>query len=102
LLQQLLLSKKVNTTNARSTVGTSTEIYDYMKLLLQSWENFFTISGLEVKKNTVTDVVADVQKLDLKVNGYYLLPFTLKRKKLEDKLKVLLQQGFREFLWVTK
>jgi excinuclease ABC subunit A len=43
-----------------------------MKLLLQSWENFFTISGLEVKKNTVTDVVADVQKLDLE--SKWLLP----------------------------
>jgi excinuclease ABC subunit A len=39
--------QKVNTTNARSTVGTSTEIYDYM--LFAQWENLF-ISGQEVKR----------------------------------------------------
>jgi excinuclease ABC subunit A len=50
LLQQLPLSKKVNTTNARSTVGTSTEIYDYMKLLFARIGRTYSPFGQEVKK----------------------------------------------------
>jgi excinuclease ABC subunit A len=50
---------------------------------------------LEVKKNTVTDVVADVQKLD-QSKWLLLAPIHLEKgRELEDKLKVLLQQGFR-------
>ncbi|TAF71738.1 MAG: excinuclease ABC subunit A, partial [Flavobacterium sp.] len=53
----IAIEQKVNTTNARSTVGTSTEIYDYIKLLYaRIGRTYSPISGQEVKKNTVTDV----------------------------------------------
>ncbi len=52
------IEQKVNTRNPRSTVGTSTEIYDYMKLLFaRIGKTFSPVSGKEVKRHTVTDVV---------------------------------------------
>ncbi|MEZ7499723.1 excinuclease ABC subunit UvrA [Flavobacterium sp. Arc3] len=96
----IAIEQKVNTTNARSTVGTSTEIYDYMKLLFaRIGRTFSPISGQEVKKNTVTDVVANVKKLDLESKWLLLAPIHLEEgRKLEDKLKALLHQGFARIL----
>src|SRR5690606_21503607 len=62
----IAIEQKVNTTNARSTVGTSTEIYDYMKLLFARIRKTYSpVSGQEVKKNTVTDVIDLVKTLEL-------------------------------------
>ena len=96
----IAIEQKVNTTNARSTVGTSTEIYDYMKLLFaRIGRTFSPVSGQEVKKNTVTDVVTDVKNFDLDSKWLLLAPIHLEEgRKLEDKLKVLLQQGFSRIL----
>lgn len=96
----IAIEQKVNTTNARSTVGTSTEIYDYIKLLYaRVGRTFSPVSGQEVKKNTVTDVVAEVQKLELDSKWLLLAPIHLEKgRKLEDKLNVLLQQGFARIL----
>jgi len=96
----IAIEQKVNTTNARSTVGTSTEIYDYMKLLYaRIGRTFSPVSGQEVKKNTVTDVVADVKTLELDSKWLLLAPIHLEEgRQLEDKLKVLLQQGFARIL----
>src|SRR5690554_2102564 len=56
------IEQKVNTVNARSTVGTSTEVYDYIKLLYSRiGKTFSPISGNEVKKHTVTDVIDEVK-----------------------------------------
>ena len=92
----IAIEQKVNTTNARSTVGTSTEIYDYLKLLFaRVGKTISPISGQEVKKDTVTDVVNAVKKLDENSKWLLLAPIYLEKgRKLEDKLKVLLQQGF--------
>ncbi|MFV5685492.1 excinuclease ABC subunit UvrA [Flavobacterium sp. GB2R13] len=92
----IAIEQKVNTTNARSTVGTSTEIYDYIKLLFaRIGRTYSPVSGREVKKNTVTDVVNDVKKFDIDSKWLLLAPIHLEEgRKLEDKLKVLLQQGF--------
>ncbi len=96
----IAIEQKVNTTNARSTVGTSTEIYDYIKLLYaRVGRTFSPISGQEVKKNTVTDVVSEVKKLELDSKWLLLAPIHLEKgRKLEDKLNVLLQQGFARIL----
>ncbi|WP_310594914.1 excinuclease ABC subunit UvrA [Flavobacterium sp.] len=96
----IAIEQKVNTTNARSTVGTSTEIYDYIKLLYaRVGRTFSPISGQEVKKNTVTDVVADVKQLPIDSKWLLLAPIHLEKgRQLEDKLKVLLQQGFARIL----
>ena len=96
----IAIEQKVNTTNARSTVGTSTEIYDYMKLLFaRIGRTYSPISGREVKKNTVTDVVTDVKGFELDSKWLLLSPIHLEEgRQLEDKLKVLLQQGFARIL----
>ena len=96
----IAIEQKVNTTNARSTVGTSTEIYDYIKLLYaRVGRTFSPISGQEVKKNTVTDVVADVKQLPIDSKWLLLAPIHLEKgRQLEDKLNVLLQQGFARIL----
>jgi excinuclease ABC subunit A len=92
----IAIEQKVNTTNARSTVGTSTEIYDYMKLLYaRIGKTISPISGQEVKKDTVTDVVDRVKKFDIDSRWLLLSPIHLEKgRKFEDKLKALLQQGF--------
>jgi excinuclease ABC subunit A len=96
----IAIEQKVNTTNARSTVGTSTEIYDYIKLLFaRIGRTYSPVSGREVKKNTVTDVVTDVKNFELDSKWLLLAPIHLEEgRKLEDKLKVLLQQGFARIL----
>ncbi|GAA3732194.1 excinuclease ABC subunit UvrA [Flavobacterium ginsengisoli] len=96
----IAIEQKVNTTNARSTVGTSTEIYDYIKLLFaRIGRTYSPISGQEVKKNTVTDVISDVKSLPLDSRWLLLAPIHLEEGRLlEDKLKVLLQQGFARIL----
>ncbi|KRB56040.1 excinuclease ABC subunit UvrA [Flavobacterium sp. Root186] len=96
----IAIEQKVNTTNARSTVGTSTEIYDYIKLLFaRIGRTYSPVSGLEVKKNTVTDVVSDVKTLEIDSRWLLLSPIHLEEGRLlEDKLKVLLQQGFARIL----
>ena len=92
----IAIEQKVNTTNARSTVGTSTEIYDYLKLLFaRIGKTFSPISGNEVKKHTVTDVVKTISTFELDSKWLLLAPIHLETgRQLEDKLKVLLQQGF--------
>ena len=96
----IAIEQKVNTTNARSTVGTSTEIYDYLKLLFaRIGKTYSPISGQEVKKNTVTDVTAIVKSFEIDSKWLLLAPIHLEEgRKLEDKLKVLLQQGFARIL----
>ncbi len=96
----IAIEQKVNTTNARSTVGTSTEIFDYLKLLFaRIGKTFSPISGKEVKKDTVTDVVNEVKTFAIDSKWLLLSPIHLEEgRKMEDKLKVLLQQGFARIL----
>ena len=59
----IAVEQKVNSSNPRSTVGTRTEIYDYLKLLFaRIGRTYSPISGLEVKKDVVSDVVDYVKK----------------------------------------
>ena len=96
----IAIEQKVNTTNARSTVGTSTEIYDYLKLLFaRIGKTISPISRKEVRKDSVNDVVNKVKKFTLESRWLLLSPIHLENgRKLEDKLKVLLQQGFARIL----
>ena len=96
----IAIEQKVNTTNARSTVGTSTEIYDYIKLLFaRIGKTFSPISGQEVKKDNVSDVINRVKGFTLESKWLLLSPIHLEQgRQLEDKLKVLLQQGFARIL----
>src|SRR3982751_6894175 len=59
----IAIEQKVNTRNPRSTVGTTTEIYDYLKLLFaRIGKTYSPVSGQEVKRNTVTDVIDAINK----------------------------------------
>lgn len=96
----IAIEQKVNTTNARSTVGTSTEIYDYLKLLFaRIGKTYSPISGNEVKKHTVTDVIDYIKALKEDAKWLLLAPLHIEEgRQLIDKLKVLIQQGFARVL----
>lgn len=92
----IAIEQKVNSTNPRSTVGTSTEIYDYLKLLFaRIGKTFSPISGKEVKKDKVSDVVEFVKTFDEKEKLLLLAPIHVEKgRSLEKKIKVLQQQGY--------
>ena len=92
----IAIEQKVNSTNPRSTVGTSTEIYDYLKLLYaRIGKTFSPISGDQVKKDTVNDVVKYVQQFDEKSKLLLLSPVHIEKdKKLDILINILKQQGF--------
>lgn len=92
----IAIEQKVNTTNARSTVGTSTEIYDYLKLLYaRIGRTFSPVSGQEVRKHTVTDVVETVKTFEAGSRWLLLARIVDDGKRtLKEKLSILLQQGF--------
>jgi excinuclease ABC subunit A len=72
----IAIEQKVNTRNPRSTVGTSTEIYDYLKLLFaRIGRTFSPVSGLEVIKDTVTGVVNYITKLKEGTKAIILSPY---------------------------
>src|SRR3954470_15196034 len=76
----IAIEQKVNTTNARSTVGTSTEIYDYLKLLYaRIGKTFSPVSGKEVKKDNVSDVINDVKGFELDSKWLLLAPIHLEQ-----------------------
>ena len=92
----IAIEQKVNTRNPRSTVGTSTEIYEYLKLLFaRIGTTYSPVSGKMVKRQTVSDVVDYVlaQKRDSSVLIY--APLQVKENRsIKDELSILLQQGF--------
>ncbi len=92
----IAIEQKVNSTNPRSTVGTTTEIYDYLKLLFaRIGKTYSPISGKEVKKNTVTDVIEYIKTFPEREKLLLLAPIHLEEgRAMEDKLKVLQQQGY--------
>ena len=96
----IAIEQKVNTSNPRSTVGTKTEIYEYLKLLYSRIGiTYSPISGEIVKKNTVNDLVDFVRKLK---NGEKLfliakIEKTVSRT-LKQRLTLLHQQGFARIL----
>ena len=92
----IAIEQKVNSTNPRSTVGTSTEIYDYLKLLYaRIGKTFSPVSGDEVKKDTVTDVVNYIKDFPEREKLLLLAPILVEKgRSLEEKVKVLNQQGY--------
>ncbi|MEZ7944443.1 MAG: excinuclease ABC subunit UvrA [Flavobacteriaceae bacterium] len=92
----IAIEQKVNSTNPRSTVGTSTEIYDYIKLLFaRIGETHSPISGELVKKHTVTDVTSFVKSFKEDTKLLLLCPIAINEDRdLKTVLKVLSQQGY--------
>jgi excinuclease ABC subunit A len=95
----IAIEQKVNTRNPRSTVGTSTEIYDYLKLLYaRIGKTISPISGKEVKKNDVTDVVDYVQSFGKGTRVLVLAPFSVRKgRKAEEEIGMLYQQGYTRY-----
>jgi excinuclease ABC subunit A len=92
----IAIEQKVNTTNARSTVGTSTEIYDYIKLLYaRIGKTFSPISGQEVIKHSVTDVIEFVKTFKQEAKLLLLAPLHLEEgRDYKTTLQILEQQGY--------
>ncbi len=92
----IAIEQKVITSNPRSTVGTSTEIYDYLKLLFSRiGKTISPVSGKTVKKDTVTDVVDFVQSLPDDTQVTIMCPLHPHNDRtLKEELAILLQKGF--------
>ncbi len=92
----IAIEQKVNSTNPRSTVGTSTEVYDYLKLLFaRIGKTISPVSGNEVKKDSVSDVLNYLKSFDRQEKLLLLAPIIIdKNRKLETLLHVLEQQGY--------
>lgn len=92
----IAIEQKVSTKNPRSTVGTSTEIYDYLKLLFaRIGKTYSPISGEVVKKDTVTDVVNFLYAHEEGTRIMLLTPLkVVKGRKLQEEFNILLQKGF--------
>lgn len=92
----IAIEQKVNSRNPRSTVGTSTEIYDYLRVLYaRIGRTFSPITGVEVKKHTVEDVVNCVKKYSKGTRFEILSPIQItKEKTLANILETKLRQGY--------
>jgi len=92
----IAIQQKVNTRNPRSTVGTSTEIYDYMKLLYaRIGKTISPISGKEVKQHHVSDVTNFIQSFPENTRFMIGSPLKLKNgRTMLQEAELLLQQGF--------
>jgi len=92
----IAIEQKVNSTNPRSTVGTTTEIYDYLKLLFaRIGKTYSPKSGKQVKKDTVSDALKHIKAFNEGEKLLLLAPIHLEEgRSIEDKLKVLNQQGY--------
>lgn len=92
----IAVEQKVNTRNPRSTVGTTTEIYDYMKLLFaRIGKTYSPVSSNIVKRDTVTDVVNFVLNLTENERFMVLAPLIIKANRTyQEELNILLQKGF--------
>jgi excinuclease ABC subunit A len=97
----IAIEQKVATKNPRSTVGTTTEIYDYLKLLFaRAGETISPVSGKKVKKDTVTDVVNYILSQEEGAKIIISSPVHLKDgRKLESELQILVQKGFTRIVF---
>ena len=92
----IAIEQKVNTRNPRSTVGTSTEIYDYLKLLYaRIGKTISPVSGKEVTRHTVSDVAVFISSFPENTRASVLSPLRPKNgRSLLQEAELLMQQGF--------
>ncbi len=92
------IEQKVTSRTSRSTVGTSTEIYDYIKLLFaRIGRTYSPVSGQEVKRNKVEDVVNFISSHPPESKFLILAPLA-KLTDIKKKLEILTQQGFTRIM----
>ena len=92
----IAVEQKVNMRNPRSTVGTSTEIYDYLRMLYaRIGHTFSPISGVEVKRHTVEDILKYILSFSKGTKFVILSRLRINNgNSIERQLKIYLQQGF--------
>lgn len=92
----IAIEQKVTTRTPRSTVGSMTEIQDYLRLLYaRAGVTYSPISGSIVKKDEVQDVVDYIQSLPIKQKVYIVVPFqTHSDRTVAAELNILMQKGF--------
>lgn len=92
----IAIEQKVNTRNPRSTVGTSTEIYDYMRLLFgRIGKTYSPVSGMQVKKHTPEDVIATAQSYPEGTRIAVISPVSLPEKRtFSQQLEIYLKEGY--------
>lgn len=89
------IEQKVSSRNPRSTVGTTTEIYDYLKVLYaRVGRTFSPQSGVEVKRHQLKDVIRYLASLDPKARILIKAPLLLHDRSLSQQLEILEQQGY--------
>jgi excinuclease ABC subunit A len=100
----IAIEQKVSTRNPRSTVGTSTEIYDYLKLLYaRVGETFSPVSGKIVSRDTVSSVVDFIKSKEQGSRFMVLCPLAQQQgRSLSDELKILLSKGFNRVVVDSK
>ncbi len=96
LCPAIAIEQKVITRTPRSTVGSMTEIYDYLRLLFaRAGKTISPVSGREVKKDDTTDVVNAIAKLNAGDKVLLLVPFKQHTNRdIKEELNILLQKGF--------
>ena len=96
LCPAIAIEQKVITRTPRSTVGSMTEIYDYMRLLYaRAGKTISPISGKEVQKDEVADVVAHIKGLAEGTKMVILVPFKQHaNRQTKEELQILMQKGF--------
>ena len=96
----IAIQQKVTSRNPRSTVGTVTEIYDYLKLLFaRVGHTYSPVSGEEVRKNTIRDVVQYMESQSTGTRLYLLSPIVLPEgRTLQEQLALWQSQGFSRLL----
>lgn len=95
----IAIEQKVNTRNPRSTVATSTEIYDYLKLLFAKvGRTFSPISGEEVKKDSPESVLVLLNQYPNETILYICAPFNAEVKPAQE-LSLLQQKGYSRVFW---
>ena len=92
----IAIEQKVNNRNSRSTVGTSTEIYDYLRLLFaRIGKTYSPVSGEQVKKHTTSDVIDAIKALPDGTRFALLAPIHVPSGRSRgDQLDVLLKGGY--------
>ena len=93
------IQQKVTSRNPRSTVGTTTEIYDYLKLLFaRIGKTFSPVSGELVKRHNVSDVMKVIHQLDDGTRFLITAPVTFHDRTALEHLSILSKQGFARIL----
>jgi excinuclease ABC subunit A len=96
LAPAIAIEQKVITRTPRSTVGSMTEIYDYLRLLYaRIGKTISPVSGREVKKDDVRDVLEKIKSLPAGAKVFILSVFKLHRnRRVREELNILMQKGF--------